>query len=83
MINVTTYLKRKNRNAKKDNSHNYTQVKTPYDLVVPKMTQDEHYEYMCLLACGQHDVRNKTILVGSDLMDKIDEFKKRMIEKYK
>lgn len=83
MKNAATSIKKKNRRQKKANRIKSIQPKTDYDKVVPKMSKEEYEEYFNLISCGQWDVRNKTILMGQEAMDRVTDFENKMIEKYK
>jgi len=83
-METTSRLRKKARTKKRIEAKRRLDDRTDFDKCINLMTSEEQNEYTILLfSGGLHDVRNNTIMVGSEQYDKIDDFKNKIANKYK
>lgn len=60
----------------------FKRMNTTIDDVFPLMERDEQMKLTMLSLSGQIDYRNQIVCMGSDAMNRLNQFEQKMIDKY-
>ena len=60
----------------------FKRMNTTIDDVFPLMAKDEQSKLTMLFLSGQIDYRNQIVYIGSDAMNRLNQFEHKMIDKY-